>query len=286
MPVCEQASTARALLVAVGQYDFDDWRDLDLVRHDIAAVTGALPDEDFAVQSLIDPDAATLKTHIQRFFSHCAREDDRLFFYFVGHGYSEVRYVAGSESPSAFLVARDTPYPTQQPQYGLDRRPPMEDTAVSVEWLTREAWRSRASDVLVVLDTCHVAASAAGVRISNARYATSGDVSCKADTPGSSLKARTTRQLGARNVITSGYGLAEVAANEAFAMAFSEALERGRADGYISAFNPKGVEDGRVDAKELVNYVHDRIQHGVARPQTPQIFCVGEKLFAFTISGS
>ena len=273
-------------MVSMSQYDFDEWADLDLARDDLNAVAKALPDKDFAVRILVDPEATKLKAEISSFFGQCARKGDRLFFYFAGHGYSERRRLAASESASAFLIARDTPYPTQQPQHGSGRNPPMEDTAVSVEELVQKARRSVAADVLIVLDACHVAAAAAGVRISSPNYNTPGRASCTADVPGNSLRARTSRQLGARNIITSGYGSAKVAANRAFGMAFAEGLGGGHADGYVSDFNPDGIPDEKVDAKELVNFVHDRIQIEVARAQTPQILCVGERLFAFAISDS
>ena len=324
---------ARALLVSMSQYDVPQWGDLDSTLDDVNAVRDALPDKKFEVQILKSPKAQKLKEEIHSFFGQCAqKKGDRLFFYFAGHGYSERLRLSGSENASAFLIARDTPYLTQQPQHGSGRNPPMEDTAVSVKELVQKARDSAATDVLIVLDACRVAnVVAAGVRISGPNYKPPGRASCMADVPEEiadvpeeiadvpeeiadvpeeiadvpeeiadvpeeiadvpengmkALREDTNSQMGARNIITSGFNLADVSATSAFANAFAEGLGGGDADGYVSDFNPGGVKDAKVDAKELVNFVHDRIQTKTAKPQTPQIFCVGERLFAFAIPDS
>lgn len=104
-----------ALVVGIDEYPSPGWKDLDYAKRDAKAIVAFLERQGFEVTSLYDRDA-TKTAIISKLQNHLARkvtEDDRIIFFFAGHGYTEelggkdwgyiVPYHTGQESSASYI---------------------------------------------------------------------------------------------------------------------------------------------------------------------------------------
>ncbi|MBK8457104.1 MAG: caspase family protein [Phyllobacteriaceae bacterium] len=203
-------SASRALVIGVNGYD-NGWRKLAQAIPDAEAVAEALKAAGFdEVETLKDPDSATLAGAIKRFvYVKGADPDARLLIWFAGHGHT-----IGAEG---YLVPRDAPLPDGTPA----GEAAFQASAVAMADFSRYMNEVKARHVLAVFDSCF-----SGSVFDNNRVSV----------PASAIVNR--NQL-ARQFIASGRA-GEVAADDgAFRRAFVDALSgtAGKAlgdDGYLT----------------------------------------------------
>ncbi|MGD9210214.1 MAG: caspase family protein [Desulfobacteraceae bacterium] len=98
-------SMSHALIIGVSDYKF--WEDLDSVPQEINTVQKTLSDQGFVVKKVINPNGETMHESLRRFFNtHGLDEENRLLFYFSGHGYNRPGKKKG------YLVPADAPDPS------------------------------------------------------------------------------------------------------------------------------------------------------------------------------
>ena len=278
----------RALLVAVREYDFS-WEKLEHVGNEVQQLSEALSPHFANPDVLPNPSSNELSSSLSRLFQ-CAGRDDRLLFYYAGHGFSRPRVTGlASEKIEAYLVTRDTP----DPQFAVGQSDgmggPLDGKALSVSRLLDHAYQSNARDVLIVLDACQVASPLIGVDLKQQ------DKGFNQDNCGAFVRSMNeladvtplTRQvldaafsaMQTRNLITSGFAAETVTAQSTFAEAFRDGLT-----GSADAFSHGGATDpdGEVDANELVMFIHDRLAR-LGHRQIPQLACGTPKLFSFAL---
>ena len=97
-----------ALVIGASDYQDNSWSDLTNIKEDIVAVSQALEEQGFQVETRLDPTGDILLQEITDFINQLGiEEENRLLFYFAGHGYTKESngYKFGS------LVPVDAPSP-------------------------------------------------------------------------------------------------------------------------------------------------------------------------------
>ena len=101
---------SHALVIGVSDYQKRAWPDLSGVKTDIRAVKSVLQDNGFHVVTVENPTGAELGQAFARFIQQYGNQvDNRLLFYFAGHGYS-VKPKYGGDS-IGYIVPKDAPSP-------------------------------------------------------------------------------------------------------------------------------------------------------------------------------
>lgn len=104
---------SHALLIGVSQYT-GGWPTLPGVKRDLKAVKAALEKHGFRVEVLDDPDQTKLENAYASFIRrHGLAPDNRLLFYFAGHGHT-VKPAYATDDPEdwmGYIVARNAPLP-------------------------------------------------------------------------------------------------------------------------------------------------------------------------------
>jgi len=96
-----------ALLIGASQYT-KGWRRLPSVPHEVDAVKTALEAQGFEVQVISDPDAKRLEEAFKSFIGKYGYDrENRLFFFFSGHGYTR------KQGKKGYLVPVDAPDPRE-----------------------------------------------------------------------------------------------------------------------------------------------------------------------------
>ena len=81
-----------ALVIGASDYQDNSWGDLSSVKEDAADVRQALENQGFLVETLLDPTEDALLEKINDFIDQYGyEEDNRLLFYYAGHGYTQER---------------------------------------------------------------------------------------------------------------------------------------------------------------------------------------------------
>ncbi len=92
----------------IGASDYAHWPDLPGVRHDVERVRALLEGQGFRVSVVPNPDHAALRQAFERFINtHGLAEEDRLLFYFAGHGQTLPQ--AYGEADMGYIVPVDAP---------------------------------------------------------------------------------------------------------------------------------------------------------------------------------
>jgi caspase domain-containing protein len=79
---------SHALLIGVSDYKAG-WPDLETIPGELAKVESILKSQGFNVVKVMDPDSKGLKRSFEDFINNYGyNKNDRLLFYFSGHGYS------------------------------------------------------------------------------------------------------------------------------------------------------------------------------------------------------
>jgi hypothetical protein len=97
-----------ALVIGASNYQDNAWSDLSSVGEDVKAVRQALEGQGFQVQTVMDPTEDDLIDEINDFIdAHGYEQDNRLLFYYSGHGYTQER----NGRKFGYLVPVDAPNP-------------------------------------------------------------------------------------------------------------------------------------------------------------------------------
>lgn len=220
-----------ALVVGVSDYT-RGWPDLQGVAEDVVAVSATLEKKGFNVTRINNPTYRELNKAIQSFISQYGnKKDNRLLFYFAGHGYT-VKRSWGQEM--GYFVPADAPSPNEN-QYEF------EETALAMQRINEYALRIDSNHAMFLFDSC----------FSGSLFAISRAIP-------QNISYKTTRPV--RQFITSGSAGEEVPDKSLFRKVFIDALE---GEGDIN-------RDGFVTGNELGEYLQERVVNYSLGGQHPQ----------------
>lgn len=233
-----------ALLVGISDYT-GGWPKLPGVKKDIELLKKALELHGFSVVTVMDVDRAGLEGAYENFkLQYGLDPDNRLLFYFAGHGYTIKPPWAPEDQRewSGVLVARDAPHPAKDREGFLSH-------VVYIERFASLAREIYAKHALFVFDSC--VSGARGFALS---VATPDDIT-----------GALTQQAGetVRQFISAGTADQDVPDDGKFRDRFVAALD-GEAD---------SNEDGYVTGSELGAFLQKQVslyrENAGHRPQTP-----------------
>ncbi len=99
---------SHALVIGISEYQDNAWVDLESVGADVKAVRETLEEQGFVVETLMNPTKNRLLNGITDFIdAHGYEQDNRLLFYYAGHGYTQER----NGRMFGYLVPVDAPNP-------------------------------------------------------------------------------------------------------------------------------------------------------------------------------
>ena len=222
---------SHALIVGVSEYT-NGWPRLRGVGEDVPAVKAALERQGFAVTVVMDPDRRQLDDAFRSFISrHGQRPDNRLLFYFAGHGHS---MKLGYGGMMGYLVGHDAPNPNVD-KVGFKNR------ALSMQVIETYARNIESKHALFLFDACFA-----------------GSVFDATRAIPEVIRAKTGRPV--RQFITSGTAEQQVPDRSVFRRQFVAALGgEGDLDG-----------DGYVTGAELGQFLETTVTNYTRRSQTPQ----------------
>ena len=223
-----------ALVIGVSKYTAG-WPNLESVPGEIDRIEGALKKQGFAVVKVLNPTSIQLRTAFENFINKYGfEEDNRLFFFFSGHGHTHKRGKKG------YLVPADAPDPRSDDRGFVQK-------ALGMGQILTWSRRIEAKHALFVFDSCF-----------------SGMVFKAKSLPKhpshiTSMIARPVRQF-----ITAGSAGEEIPARSVFVPSFIRAI-KGEGDldkdGYIT-----GTEIGMYLHKKVISYqTYQTPQYGKIR---------------------
>jgi hypothetical protein len=234
-----QAGDSYALVIGVGDYTAG-WPDLGSVERDVESVASVLEERGFSVVRLWNPNGDALEAGFEQFINAYGYDpENRLLFYFAGHGHT------WKDPVRAYLVPSDAPHPDSLS--GFPGKAFLR-TALSMTQILAWARQSVARHGLFVFDSC----------FSGSVFVTRG---LSAEDP-PEIRALISEPV--RQFITAGGADEEVPAESVFTPAFVDALRHGLADldadGYIT-----GTELGRYLQSVVPKYARQTPQFGKIR---------------------
>ena len=129
-----------ALLVGVGRYT-GGWPSLDSVPNEVAEMDRVLIRQGFAVTKVLNPDSATMKKSFEDFIdAYGYNKNNRLLFFFSGHGYT-------LEGDKGYLVPGDAPDPRRDEIFFLRK-------ALGMTQVRSWCQQMRAKHVIFLFDSC------------------------------------------------------------------------------------------------------------------------------------
>ena len=222
---------SHALVIGVSDYTAG-WPRLGGVREDVREVRQALEDNGFAVILVENPDRMEFEGAVRQFIvKHGRKENNRLLFYYAGHGFTQKLGYGGD---MGYLVPRDAPDPNRDPEG-------FELNAISMQNIETYARTIGAKHALFVFDACFAGS------IFNVTRAIPKNIELKTAKP-------------VRQFITSGSAEQEVPDKSIFRIEFVRAL---RGDGDLN-------EDGFMTASELGQHLETKVVEYRGEQQTPQ----------------
>ncbi len=243
---------SHALVIGVSDYD-NGWPKLRGVREDIPAVKAALEKQGFAVTVVMDPDREGLDKAFRDFVNrHGGEPENRLLFYFAGHGHS---MQLGYGGVMGYLVGRDAPNPH-------DDKMGFKSKALSMEVVETYARNIESKHALFLFDSCFSGS------IFDATRAIPDVIQVKTGMP-------------VRQFITSGSAEQQVPDKSIFRRQFVEALNgEGDRNG-----------DGYVTGSELGSFLESKVTNYSRQSQTPQYGKLRDPLldkgdFVFVVPGT
>jgi len=217
---------SHALLIGVSDYTAG-WADLPGVKKDIPRMKSALEAQGFNVTVVMDPTHDQLTAAIDRFIDeHGYGQDNRLLFYYSGHGYTLKKGWGGD---MGYIVPADTPDPNSN-------RRGFESKALDMEQIEVYAKRINAKHALFLFDSCF-----------------SGSIFALSKAAPAIINYKTSQPV--RQFITAGSADEEVPDKSIFCQQFLDALTGeadGNRDGYIT-----GSELGEYLQTTVVNYSYE-----------------------------
>ena len=240
-------TASHALVVGISNYT-GGWTPLPGVKGDVKAVTHALEKHGFHVVVVMDPTVAELEEAHRDFIgTYGLTPDNRLLFYYAGSGYTAKPAYALTHQPDwmGYLVARDAPLPTADPE-GFLRH------ALSMERFASLAREMQAKHVLFLFDTCFSGAIA---------FALVGPhLASRPDMTDAEITVQTTEPV--RQFISAGTADQKASDVSLFRRLFVEALEG----------DPEADRngDGYVTGSELGQFLQEKVTIASHGTQTPQ----------------
>jgi len=214
---------SHALVVGVSDYT-NGWPDLPSATRDATVVAQELTKHGFQVELLKNPTKRELDDALKDFaFTMGVNPEDRLLFYFAGHGYT-MQMAYGAKM--GFIVPSDAPLPDIDVNKFMRK-------AVSMQSFENNAHQIQAKHVLYLFDSCF-----------------SGSIFALTRAIPSAITYKTGRPV--RQFITAGDEEEEVPDKSVFNRQFIEALKGEgdlNRDGYIT-----GTELGEFLQTTIVNY--------------------------------
>jgi formylglycine-generating enzyme required for sulfatase activity len=212
-----------ALIIGVSKYT-NGWPDLPGVKKDIPRVKEALEKQGFKVFVIENPTYDQMEQEFKSFINKFGRKpDDRLLFYFSGHGHT-IKLVDGREM--GYIVPADAENPNIDQNGFFDK-------AMDMQQIEVYAKRIQSKHALFMFDSCFSGS------IFDISRAIPDNISYKTAKP-------------VRQIITAGAADETVPDNSIFCRQFIEGL-KGDADtdkdGYVT-----GVELGEFLQKTVINY--------------------------------
>ena len=135
---------SHALIVGISQYS-SGWPMLPGVQNDIEQVTFALKENGFRTVVLSNPSHDALKKAIENFINEHGQEvDNRLLFYFAGHGHT-LKLSFGEDM--GYFVPADAPHP-QQDKHGFLSK------GLNMELMQVYAKQIQSKHALFLFDSC------------------------------------------------------------------------------------------------------------------------------------
>jgi len=129
-------------VLIIGVWQYREWQQIDSVQPQIAELASGLRPHFASIQFLPNPTVAKLGQTLHEFFSVTGDSpDDRLFVYYMGHGFTD------TTSGMGFITGVDTP------SYDPDNRRAVRN-AISMRDYDSYSRNSRAPQVLTVFDSC------------------------------------------------------------------------------------------------------------------------------------
>ncbi len=222
---------SHALVVGVSGYN-NGWPSLPGVRKDVTQVREVLEEQGFDVTEVNDPTRRELEDAYRDFIGRYGQDpDNRLLFYFAGHGHS---MTLGYGGKMGYLVARDAPRPDQD-KLGF------KNAALSMQVIETYARNIESKHALFVFDACFAGS------VFDATRALPETIARKTGSP-------------VRQFITSGTAEQEVPDDSVFRGQFVAAL-RGDAD---------ADRDGYVTGSELGQFLEKQVTSYTQGAQTPR----------------
>ena len=222
---------SHALVIGVSDYTAG-WPRLRGVRDDVREVRRALEDNGFSVTLVENPDTAEFERAVKEFIvRHGRHPDNRLLFYYAGHGFTQKLGYGGD---MGYLVPRDAPDPNRD-LMGFELK------AISMQNIETYARTIGAKHALFVFDACFAGS------IFNVTRAIPKSIELKTAKP-------------VRQFLTSGSADQEVPDKSVFRIEFVRALQ---GDGDLDG-------DGYMTASELGQYLETKVVEYRGEQQTPQ----------------
>ncbi|MCX6286485.1 MAG: SUMF1/EgtB/PvdO family nonheme iron enzyme [Bacteroidetes bacterium] len=226
---------SHALLIGVSAYD-NGFPPLPGVADDISAVKTALEDNGFNVVEVMDPDHNSLLDAFKNFIARYGQApDNRLLFYFAGHGYTQ-KMPYGDEL--GYICPADAPDPEKDPVTFSSRALPMGEIEVFAKNI-------KSKHALFLFDACF-----------------SGSVFAMSRAIPEAINYKTKEPV--RQFITSGSASETVPDKSIFRSQFIRALN-GEADANKDGFIT-GTELGEFLQTTVINY-----SYGAQHPQYGKI---------------
>ena len=223
----------RSYALVIGASDYTaGWPSLPGVKKDVESVARALEAHGFQVTVVLNPDAAQLDKSFRAFIDeHGANVENRLLFYFAGHGHT-VRQSYGDEM--GYIVPTDAPNPNRN-------QPGFMSKAMDMQQIEVYARRIQSKHALFIFDSCF-----------------SGSIFALARAVPAAISYKTAQPV--RQFITSGSADEAVPDKSVFREQFVEAIG-GEAD---------GNRDGYVTGSELGEFLQDKVVNYSRNAQHPQ----------------
>lgn len=223
---------SHALLIGATRYENSQWPDLESIPKELDLVATVLKQQGFIVEKHFDPDNRELENLFRDFIDRYGYEkENRLLFYFAGHGYTR------DNGNKGYLVPVDAPSPLED-EKGFQRK------ALPMSQILAWARESEAKHSLFLFDSCF-----------------SGTIFKSRALPDRPPVINKLVSLPVRQFITAGSAGETVPAHSTFTPAFVDAIQYGRGDlnrdGYVS-----GTELGLYLQQEVPRYVSQTPQFG------------------------
>ena len=222
---------SHALVIGISDYT-GGWPSLSGVKEDVPAVRAALEKQGFTVTVVMDPDRRQLDDAFRLFIGHHGQAlDNRLLFYFAGHGHS---MMLGYGGEMGYLVPKEAANPNHDEGAFLA-------AALSMQSIEVYARNIQSKHAMFVFDSCF-----------------SGSIFDATRAIPDIIQAKTGQPV--RQFITSGSAEQKVPDKSVFRRQFVAALE---GEGDLD-------KDGYVTGAELGQFLETTVTNYTRKSQTPQ----------------